>query len=229
SGRSGGVTFADRIAGFDAVAATAAGFLVHCPAHKDSRQSLRLTVSDKGKVLVRCRAGCDTADVVEALGLTMRDLATMQPGDVAFTPATSTDAPASVEDVARLAVDLDRWALDIMHDSPDALDYATRRFGLTESDVVRLGLGRAVDLPGGPRLVVPFRDKDGIPRGYQARALAKDAQVRWLGPKSPEGASWAKVAWFEGASDWDEVLICEGPGDALTGVALGYDTLGIRG
>src|SRR5690606_39891735 len=94
---------------------------------------------------------------------------------------------------------------------------------------VRLGLGYAEDLPGGPRLTVPFRDKDGIPRGYQARALAKDAQVRWYGPRSPEGRSWAKVAWFEGASGWDEVLICEGPGDALTGVAAGYDTLGIRG
>lgn len=222
-------TLAALISKFDDVEHIADGVLVHCPSHDDSRPSLRLTVSDKGKVLVRCRAGCDTADVVKALGLTMRDLATMKPGDVDFTPATSTDAPASVEDVARLAVDLDRWALDIMHDSPDALDYATRRFGLTESDVVRLGLGRAVDLPGGPRLVVPFRDKDGVPRGYQARALQKDAQVRWLGPKSPEGRSWAKVAWFPGASDWDEVLICEGPGDALTGVALGYDTLGIRG
>src|SRR5690606_9828195 len=120
SGRSGGVTFADRIAGFDAVAATAAGFLVHCPAPRDSRQSLRLTVSDKGKVLVRCRAGCDTADVVEALGLAMRDLATMKPGDVAFTPATSTDAPASVEDVARLAVALDAWAAALAKAVPNA-------------------------------------------------------------------------------------------------------------
>ena len=114
------MTLADLIARFDDVEHIADGVLVHCPAHKDSRQSLRLTVSDKGKVLVRCRAGCDTSAVVEALGLTMRDLATMQPGDVAFTPATSTDAPASVEDVARLAVALDAWAAALAKAVPNA-------------------------------------------------------------------------------------------------------------
>src|SRR5690606_18153500 len=111
----------------------------------------------------------------------------------------------------------------------DAVEYAARRFGLAGTDMVRLGLGYAEELPGGPRLTVPFRDKDGIPRGYHARALAKDAQVRWYGPRSPEGRSWAEVAGFEGASGWNEALSCEGPGDALTGVAGGYDTLGIRG
>src|SRR5690606_35685082 len=111
---------ADLIAAFGHGEDLPAGGLVHCPAHRDSRQSLRLTVSDKGKVLVRCRAGCDTADVVEALGLTMRDLATMKPGDVAFTPATSTDAPASVEDVARLAVALDAWAAALAKAVPNA-------------------------------------------------------------------------------------------------------------
>lgn len=222
-------TLSDLIAKHPDAEPTPDGVLIHCPAHSDSRQSLRLTVSDKGKVLVRCRAGCSTPDVVEALGLTMRDLATMKPGEVDFTPATSTDTPAGVEDTARLAVQLDEWAGNIMHDSPAGLDYATRRFGISEADAVRLGLGLATDLPGGPRLTVPFRDKDGVARGYQARALAPDAQVRWLGPKSPEGKSWAKVAWFEGSADWDEILVCEGPGDALTGVALGFDTVGIRG
>ena len=89
---------------------TGDGVLVHCPSHKDSQASLRVTVSDKGKVLVRCRAGCDTPDVMKAAGLTMRDLSAMEPGDFAFQPATSTDAPASPADVARLAVELDRWA-----------------------------------------------------------------------------------------------------------------------
>ncbi|WP_211240004.1 hypothetical protein, partial [Promicromonospora kroppenstedtii] len=77
-------TLADLISKFDDVEHTDDGVLVHCPAHSDSRQSLRLTVADKGKVLVRCRAGCPTPKVVEALGLTMRDLATMKPGDVDF-------------------------------------------------------------------------------------------------------------------------------------------------
>lgn len=228
------MTLKDLIARFDEVEPIDDGVLVHCPAHRDSQASLRLTVSATGKVLVKCRAGCATPKVVEALGLTMRDLATMQAGEVEFTPAVSTDAPASVEDVARLAVELDRWASD--EDGTDtptrtapAFFYAEERFGIDLDDFTRLGLGYATDLPGGPRLVVPFRDRDGVARGYQARSLQKDAAVRWLGPKSPEGASWAKVGYFEGGSGWDEVLVTEGPGDALTSVGIGYDAVMIRG
>lgn len=228
------MNLADLIALLGDTEPLADGVLAHCPAHGDSQASLRVTVSDRGKVLVKCRAGCETKDVLKAVGLSLRDLATMKPGEVEFAPATSTDAPASVEDVARLAVSLDGWARELTNPFPDtaaadALKYARERFGIEYADAERLGLGVATDLPGGTRLVVPFRDKDGVARGYQARALAKDAAVRWLGPKSPEGASWAKVGFFEGSAGWDEVLVTEGPGDSLTGVAIGYDTTMIRG
>ncbi|AYN57757.1 DNA primase/helicase [Arthrobacter phage DrManhattan] len=229
------MTLADLIAKLDDVETTSDGYLVHCPAHADSKQSLRLTVSDQGKVLMRCRAGCDTKDVVAALGLTMRDLATMTAGDVDLSKlATSQDVPASPADVAALAVKLDRYAADLARkdyaEADAALTYAATRFGVDAEDVARLGLGYADDLGGGPRLVVPFRDRDGVPRGFQARALDKDAAVRWLGPKSPDGASWAKIGYFPGSAGFDEVLITEGPGDALTASsALGFDTIGIRG
>ncbi|WGH21219.1 DNA primase/helicase [Arthrobacter phage ObiToo] len=224
------MTLADLIARLDDVETTPDGYLVHCPAHNDSKQSLRLTVSDAGKVLLRCRAGCATKDVVAALGLTMRDLATMTAGDVDFTArATSQDVPASPADVAALAVKLDGYHAAPLTENP-ALDYAEERFGVDASDWERLGLGYADDLGGGPRLVVPFRDRDGVPRGFQARALEKDAAVRWLGPKSPDGASWAKVGFFPGSAGFEELLVTEGPGDALTASsALGFDTIGIRG
>jgi len=209
------------------------GWLVHCPAHTDSKQSLRITVSDAGKVLLKCRAGCKTPDVVKALGITMRDLASMTAGDAKPEhAATSTDTPASPAAVAALAVKLDRYASALNDDSApagDALAYAAERFGVGTADVERLGLGLAEDLGGGPRLVVPFRDKDGVARGFQARALEKDAAVRWLGPKSPEGESWARVGYFPGTAGYDEVLITEGPSDGLTGSMLGFDTICIRG
>ncbi|WP_191480135.1 phage/plasmid primase, P4 family [Nocardioides ochotonae] len=223
------MTLDDLISRFDVVEHDPDGYRVHCPAHHDTDPSLRITVSEKGAVLVKCRAGCPTATVVAQLGLTMRDLATMTAGDsLDFRRATSTDRPASPADVARLAVDLDRWSAALA-DCPEVQDYAARRFGLTPADMERLGLGAADDLPGGVRLVVPFRDPDGVARGFQARALKRDAAVRWFGPRSPEGASWAKVAYFPGGANWDEVLITEGPGDSLTGAALGYDTIGVRG
>ena len=45
-----------------------------CPAHEDREPSLSVTEGDDGRVLVKCFAGCDTENVVAALGLEMSDL-----------------------------------------------------------------------------------------------------------------------------------------------------------
>ena len=45
-----------------------------CPAHEDGRPSLSVSRGDDGRVLLRCQRGCETEDVVRALGLTLRDL-----------------------------------------------------------------------------------------------------------------------------------------------------------
>lgn len=50
------------------------GWDAFCPFHDDRNRSLGISVADDGKVLVKCRAGCDTKDVVAAMNLTMRDL-----------------------------------------------------------------------------------------------------------------------------------------------------------
>jgi DNA primase len=44
-----------------------------CPSHDDKNPSLSIACRD-GKVLLHCWGGCDTKDVVAALGLEMRDL-----------------------------------------------------------------------------------------------------------------------------------------------------------
>jgi hypothetical protein len=45
-----------------------------CPAHEDRKASLSVKEGDDGKILVKCFAGCETEDVVAALGLRMADL-----------------------------------------------------------------------------------------------------------------------------------------------------------
>lgn len=45
-----------------------------CPAHDDCDPSLSIREADDGKVLLHCWAGCFTADVLTAIGLTVRDL-----------------------------------------------------------------------------------------------------------------------------------------------------------
>lgn len=49
------------------------GIRAQCPAHDDQTPSLGVTHKD-GKALVYCQTGCDTTDVLAAIGLTMADL-----------------------------------------------------------------------------------------------------------------------------------------------------------
>jgi hypothetical protein len=45
-----------------------------CPTHDDRRRSLGIKAGDTGAVIVKCQAACTTERIVEALGLTMKDL-----------------------------------------------------------------------------------------------------------------------------------------------------------
>ncbi|MNZ21162.1 DNA primase [compost metagenome] len=59
----------------DKVKAAGAGkWKACCPAHDDRDPSLSIREADDGKVLLHCWAGCFTADVLAAIGLTVRDL-----------------------------------------------------------------------------------------------------------------------------------------------------------
>lgn len=48
--------------------------LGHGDGRGDTNPSLRVAVGETGKVIIRCRAGCSTDDVLDAIGLTYRDL-----------------------------------------------------------------------------------------------------------------------------------------------------------
>lgn len=221
------MTLDDFLGRFAEITEERDGWVVPCPAHEDSRPSLRVAVGERG-LLLKCRAGCPTTKVLEALDLTFAALGEIEVGEVKAR-AASTSTPAGPAEVAKLAADLDRYAANLITGGEEALAYARDRFGIDPADAERLGLGLAVGLGGGPRLVVPFRDKQGVPRGYQARALNPKAKVRWLGAKSPDGASWAKVGYLPGESGWAELIVTEGPGDGLTACATGYDVAFVRG
>ena len=49
-------------------------WMARCPAHEDRQASLSIARGDEGKALVNCHAGCETAAVLDAVGLTMADL-----------------------------------------------------------------------------------------------------------------------------------------------------------
>lgn len=50
------------------------GWMACCPAHDDHNPSMHVNVGDDGRILVKCYAGCSTADIVAAMGLKVRDL-----------------------------------------------------------------------------------------------------------------------------------------------------------
>lgn len=52
----------------------AGGWVARCPVHEDRTPSLGVREGDDGRLLLFCRAGCATVDVVAALGLEIADL-----------------------------------------------------------------------------------------------------------------------------------------------------------
>lgn len=50
------------------------GYLALCPAHEDHRPSLSIGEAQDGRILLHCWAGCETRDVVAAVGLSLSDL-----------------------------------------------------------------------------------------------------------------------------------------------------------
>ena len=63
------------ISRLDGVKQTGKGrWIAKCPAHDDSSPSLAVREVDDGRVLVHCFAGCQTDDVLAAVGLQFLDL-----------------------------------------------------------------------------------------------------------------------------------------------------------
>ena len=63
----------DILKRLDVVSETSNGWQARCPAHDDDRPSLSIG-EDGGKTLLHCQAGCETEDIVKAMGLQLRDL-----------------------------------------------------------------------------------------------------------------------------------------------------------
>ncbi len=71
-----------------------------CPAHGDAHNSLKVSEAPDGAVLLHCHAGCDTKDVVSALGLTMADLFPSRDGHEPPRNGRGPRPPVTVESLA---------------------------------------------------------------------------------------------------------------------------------
>jgi putative DNA primase/helicase len=50
------------------------GWTARCPAHDDNQNSLSVAEGDDGRALVYCHAGCSFQEIIDALGIRVRDL-----------------------------------------------------------------------------------------------------------------------------------------------------------
>ncbi|MBD0712572.1 phage/plasmid primase, P4 family [Streptomyces sp. CBMA370] len=236
--------FADVLARFADVTEEAdGGYLAVCPAHKDSRPSLRIWRGDDDKVRITCRAGCPTENVVKAANLTWADLFNAT-GEGATVPR---EKPALVGPgpTAALTQYVDQTAarlFDFEHaHAGTARAYLSARFGLDDDGAADLMLGvdsgddatafpyRSRAFTRYPRLTVPLLDFRGVARGLQGRDLSGKCPGRWVSLRNPDGQRWAPYGVFKGQGGYGVTLVTEGPGDALTAVAVGYDAVAVRG
>jgi putative DNA primase/helicase len=219
------------------------GYLAHCPAHADSKPSLRLWRGDDNKVRITCRAGCSTGAVIQAVGLTWPDM--FNAGGEGATVPKERPAMVGVAHTASLAQYVDDTSEMLEHSGSGtvqrALAYAEKRFGLDKTHAAELRLGVDAEEYGHPfpyrsraflafpRLTVPLCDFWGVPRGLQGRDLTGECPGRWVSLSNPQGHRWAPYGVFRGQGGYGVTLITEGPGDGLTAVAVGYDVVMVRG
>jgi putative DNA primase/helicase len=236
--------FVDVLAHFDGVGEHAdGGYLAVCPAHDDSRPSLRIWRGDDNKVRLTCRAGCDTDAVRSAAGLEWSDLFNAS-GDGATVPAAK-PAVVGIGHTASLAAYVVRASAEFHNAASqvgrDALAYALDRFGIDaeHAEELLLGADDGMSVPNFayrsraftrfPRLVVPLVNFVGTVHGLQGRDLSGACPGRWVSLTNPDMARWGAYGVFRGHGGYGVTLVTEGPGDALTAVSVGYDALAIRG
>lgn len=134
-----------------------------CPGHNrdgDQHRSLRAAIGDDGRVLIKCRVGCPTDAVLDAVGLDHADLFRDDGADAIATASTGAE-PARPEHRAPT----ERAAPDLVHRAYDALLAALSLSPRHRDDLRRRGLtDAAVDLRG-------YRTLRNDARGVAAKAV----------------------------------------------------------
>ena len=161
-----------------------------CPAHDDGRPSLSVDKNQDGSgVVLNCFAGCDTAAVVDALGLTMRDLYD-EPMSSPSHAAEYVYTDAMGQPLYRVTRTADKRFIQSRYapEDPNAKDdgYMTGRGCMT-------GVGRVLyRLPQVAAAVQEGRTVYVVEGEKDADTLAARGEV---GTTNPEGAGkWQRVA-----------------------------------
>lgn len=226
-----------------------------CPVHeKDStghKPSLIIDVTENGKALVLCESmHCDIHDIVQAAGLSLRDLDRVVGVDQFDTRKKTPHVPAGqaargtqeynsnqgayalhnhllkhFDDHADPVVQIlkDRFGVEVSAQDDEGRSVLT----LTPTYAMEMGIG--LDL-GDMRLWVTVRTAAGDFAFAQGRALDDSVKERWKGLKNPRDARWDSIGFIGRRHPEAPVVIVEGLSDGLTVAVLDrYDVLAYRG
>jgi hypothetical protein len=193
-----------------------------CPAHEDRDPSLSVAEGEDGRALLKCFAGCDTEDVVAALGLEMTDLFERRNGHGgggSYTPPEngSTDQPVTLENYATYV------GLPIEHLEGLSLEQyyrlgkpAVRMPYLDEAGEEVLLVRSRVSLTGKPKILTRKGDKhrlyglwklgEALEAGYAVLVEGEsDAQTLWYHKEPAVGIPGANGWKTEWASDLEGI------------------------
>lgn len=106
-------------------------WLALCPAHLDKNPSLQITETEDGTLLVKCWAGCTTAEITRAACLEMRDLFPGNKGSNQHLP--SRRAVAHEQLILRLGQALLREGAELTEEDKQRLALAHSRLASLES------------------------------------------------------------------------------------------------
>jgi len=192
------------------------GWVARCPAHEDHHPSLSISEGDDGRALLICRAGCQTENIVKAMGITVADLFPTRPRarrskrhDARPGPTATYKTPA----LAAMAIGrqlrgklANSWAY-YRADGAECL--RTLRFVLPGGDktyrpIFPNGDGWSVgDPPGGLLPLYRLADLDGAARIYvcegerccdAAASIGLVATTSAHGSQSAHKSDWAPLA-----------------------------------
>jgi len=214
---------------FTHVKKTSTGYLAHCPAHDDKQSSLSLTLTDDGKILIKCFAGCSAEAIVEAIGLELKDLfppkgggeggntsqksrATVQRSSEAYENKGEKDRYSHAEQESVACNSSEGCTLQ---------QYATLK-GLSIPFLRGLGLSDMKYL-GVDAVRIPYHNAKGEEVAVQFRiALQGDDKFRWR-----KGSKPLLYGLNRDFKSRDFLILCEGPSDAQTLWFNGYPALGL--
>jgi putative DNA primase/helicase len=191
------------------------GWIAKCPAHDDRTPSLSIAEGTDGKTLLKCHAGCDSKQVVDAMGLAWSDLFPVQ-GQYQSTPRSVATNPSPIP----------AGVVAEMHEvlTPAQRQILTGERCLTDEVIDRYRIGSTTKF-GDPRAALPIQNVSGEFRDVRC----------WLHPERRTETSAKVLHWEKGYGgarlypvdqlDQKRLVLVAGELDALALIAAGIPAI----